>query len=366
MKKLYFVFLIFFAANAGAQESEAAFDNDTTIYTILSETARFPGCEHLDTTIAVKNSCAEASVLSFFNSNIVYPWDARQNGISGMVVVNFVVEKDGLTSNPKLLKDIGGGCGAEAMRIAEAMNDALIKARMRWTPGMKDGKPVRSRFTLPIRFKLTEPPEFVMVGRDTVYVVMDDSISYKGGEAALETFVKSNLKYPSSYKDSCYIGDMDIKALVFPDGLVKVLDVSDFFNLGFDFQFEAIQLGTATSGNWNPATYQNRNVPASIDLSLSFIPTEKSCSSRVDDYNRALQLAGEGENAFNAGTEEIGLEKLNEAIALFPENANFRYLRGQALMNSNKLEEACADFMIVKEVLPNAGVVNELIPLICN
>jgi Gram-negative bacterial TonB protein C-terminal len=102
------IFLLSFIFGATSQEVPEA---DTTIYSVVEEMPRFPGCEAMDTTIQVKTQCAQASLLSFFYDNISYPLEARQNGNEGMVVLTFVVEKDGTIHNPTILKDIGGGCG---------------------------------------------------------------------------------------------------------------------------------------------------------------------------------------------------------------------------------------------------------------
>ena len=232
MKHLFVLIVFTFF---GFQQTEA--QEDTTIYKVTEIQPRFPGCEGLDTTLVVINECSQASLLSFVNSNINYPLEARQNGNEGMVVTTFVVEKDGFISNPKVLKDIGGGCGEEALRVLKGMNEALTNARVKWTPGQKEGKGVRAQYTLPVRFRLQEPDDFVLIGADSVYVTLDDSLRYNGGFEALNQHINENLKYPKSFKDSCLIGDMDVKILVNPDGLVKVLDVNDYYNLGFDFQF---------------------------------------------------------------------------------------------------------------------------------
>lgn len=337
---------------------------DTTVYKIAEIQPRFPGCENLDTTINVINQCAQASLLSFVNGNIVYPWDAQTNGNEGTVVITFVVEKDGYISNPQILRDIGGGCGAEAMRVIEGMNGALKKVNLAWMPGMRAGKAVRTQYTLPVKFRLEDPLDFEMVGKDTVYVVTDDSLSFKGGNAALEAHILENLKYPATFQDSCLVGDMDVTVLVYPDGLVKVLDVNDYFNLGFDFQFEAIQALTSTFGKWNPATRKGRKVPAAYDVFVAFKPTETHCQTRVNEYAQANDLLLEGSALFNQGEKDAGIQKISEAIELFPNNANYLYARGQAYMNTERNAEACEDFKRVKEILP-LGIVNQLIPILC-
>ena len=46
----------------------------------------------------------------------------------------------------KVLRDIGGGCGAEAVRV--------VKSMPKWTPGKQRGKAVRVQFNLPVNFNL--------------------------------------------------------------------------------------------------------------------------------------------------------------------------------------------------------------------
>ena len=78
--------------------------------------------------------------------NIKYPQVAKETGISGTVIVTFVVEKDGSVTNAKILKGIGGGCDEEALRVVSAMP--------KWKAGKQNGVPVRVQFNLPIRFTL--------------------------------------------------------------------------------------------------------------------------------------------------------------------------------------------------------------------
>jgi periplasmic protein TonB len=88
----------------------------------------------------------EAALLAFLQKNIKYPAMAIENHIQGRVYVQFIVELGGTVSQIKVMKDIGGGCGAEAMRVARKMP--------LWKPAKQNGKQVRTRFTMPVLFKL--------------------------------------------------------------------------------------------------------------------------------------------------------------------------------------------------------------------
>jgi len=114
-------------------------------FKVVEEMPRFPGCDHIENE-SERKKCADKALLQFIYKNITYPIFARENGIQGAVVVQFVIERDGLVTNAKLARDIGGGCGEEALRIVNQMP--------KWIPGKQNGKPVKVQFNLPIRFKL--------------------------------------------------------------------------------------------------------------------------------------------------------------------------------------------------------------------
>lgn len=119
------------------------------IFVIAEDMPRFPGCEDLGSK-KEKEECAKLKLLEFIYANIQYPAIARENGVEGTAVISFVVEKDGRVKEAKIVREIGGGCGEEALRVVEQMNND----GKRWTPGKQRGKPVRVMFNLPVKFKL--------------------------------------------------------------------------------------------------------------------------------------------------------------------------------------------------------------------
>jgi protein TonB len=111
------------------QEEE---EEDVQIFTVVENDPEFPG--------------GMEALYKYLRDNIKYPQLARDNNITGKVYVTFVVERDGSIANPRVLKDIGGGCGAEAIRV--------VKSMPKWTPGKQRGKAVRVQFNLPVSFNL--------------------------------------------------------------------------------------------------------------------------------------------------------------------------------------------------------------------
>lgn len=120
------------------------------IFKVVEEMPRFPGCEDMASSMKEKKACADKELYKFLYNNLVYPAMARENGIDGTVVVRFVVEKDGSINGTSVAREIGGGCGDEAVRVVKLMNEQGLK----WSPGKQRGRAVRVMFTLPVRFKL--------------------------------------------------------------------------------------------------------------------------------------------------------------------------------------------------------------------
>ena len=89
------------------------------------------------------------SLYSFIYSNLRYPQEAIDNGIEGRVFITFVIEKDGSITNIKIRRDIGYGCGEEAVRV--------LKMMPKWIPG-KDhlGNIHRTQYNMPINFEFKQ------------------------------------------------------------------------------------------------------------------------------------------------------------------------------------------------------------------
>jgi TonB family protein len=75
-----------------------------------------------------------------------YPKYARENNITGRVIVTFIVEKDGSLSDLKVLQSPHESLSEEALRV--------MKLSPRWRPGMQRGRPVRVQFSVPVAFAL--------------------------------------------------------------------------------------------------------------------------------------------------------------------------------------------------------------------
>lgn len=87
------------------------------------------------------------NLTTFITKNIKYPEVAYKQSLSGKVTLEYVVELHGRVSNIKALVPVGGGCTQEAIRLLQMI---------RWMPGIKNGKAVRTLMKMDIDFKLPD------------------------------------------------------------------------------------------------------------------------------------------------------------------------------------------------------------------
>lgn len=121
-------------------------EEEEEVFKVVEVMPRFPGCEDMDGTNQEKTKCAESKMLQFVYKNLEYPAKARENGVEGIVVTQFIVGKDGVIKDKKILRDLGAGCGDAAMDVLNKFPN--------WIPGKQRGRPVDVQYTMPVRFKL--------------------------------------------------------------------------------------------------------------------------------------------------------------------------------------------------------------------
>ena len=128
MNKYIFSLICFFFMMALPMNAQS--ESNTKVYDVVDEMPCFPG--------------GNKGLMTFIVQNLVYPVTAQENGVQGRVIVSFVVETDGSIINVKVARSVDPSLDREAMRV--------VKAMPKWTPGKKDGKPVRVKYTVPMVF----------------------------------------------------------------------------------------------------------------------------------------------------------------------------------------------------------------------
>ena len=105
-------------------------EEQNKIFEVVEQQPQFPG----------------GSVNGWLADHIKDPVVAAENGISGRVVVQFVVERDGSVSQVRVVRGVDPSLDKEAQRVISSMP--------KWIPGKQNGQAVRSRFTVPVTFRL--------------------------------------------------------------------------------------------------------------------------------------------------------------------------------------------------------------------
>ena len=117
--------------SAGTGVSEDPTDSDVP-FQIVEKMPSFPG--------------GESALNQYLSKNIKYPPIALENGVSGRVICQFVVNRDGSIVDIEVVRSVDKSLDNEAIRV--------IKSMPKWTPGEQRGKPVRVKYTLPVNFRI--------------------------------------------------------------------------------------------------------------------------------------------------------------------------------------------------------------------
>jgi len=93
-----------------------------------------------------RHKCSNITWLNYIYKNLKYPNIAREYGVEGSAIAQFVINKDGSITDIKIKRGLCQDIKFEIIRLLRKMPG--------WNPGLKDGDPVKVIFTLTIKFKL--------------------------------------------------------------------------------------------------------------------------------------------------------------------------------------------------------------------
>lgn len=106
--------------------------DDDKIFDVVEQNAQFPG--------------GDEACYKWLGEHIKYPAICQEQGIQGRVFVSFVVNKDGSIVDVKVMRSPDDNLSKEAERV--------VKQMPKWKPARQGNKTVRSRFNLPVMFRL--------------------------------------------------------------------------------------------------------------------------------------------------------------------------------------------------------------------
>lgn len=232
----------------------------------------------------------EGEMMKFLGTNINYPNAARSNGVEGLAVASFVVEADGSVRDIAIVKSLGHGTDEETKRVVRLMSG-------HWTPGSQKGQTVRVRYTLPVRFALTD------ADRSATANVANRMPQFKGGTEAMQQAMQTHLALPAEAKKEnlnarvmlkFYVdknGDVSnvrldgtkLRKTVGPGSELDYMDASTFRlqNKAVLAKLAASAMAAvkATSGQWEPALKSGQPTSAEVLLPVQFLSSESGRGS---------------------------------------------------------------------------------------
>lgn len=225
------------------------------VFVVVEEMPSFPG--------------GNESLMKFMKDNIRYPEQAKNNNITGMVVLRFVVSYIGTVDNVQVLKSVDPLLDAEAVRV--------VKMLPAWQPGKQGGKQVNVWYTIPVTFGLssnektgpqfTSPPRFIVQGNDTVYLYLKDMPQFPGGQELSTKFKNDNIKYPIVAKNAGFGGIVTVSFIVAKDGSLS--DFSIMSGVSPSIDAEALRVARLMPA-WIPAKENGKPVKAKGGTSFYF------------------------------------------------------------------------------------------------
>lgn len=142
MKKLFILFLFLVSIPLFCQEKDTLLALPAAP-NVINENTIFDG----NTEVEAQYPEGITALRNFIAKHIKYPKKALEYGTEGRVLIKFVVEKDGSVSNVVIVRDIGEGCGEEAIRVIKLTSG-------KWKAAQVNGMPVRSVYKFPVFFRI--------------------------------------------------------------------------------------------------------------------------------------------------------------------------------------------------------------------
>ena len=107
-------------------------DNNPLKFRLVEDLPQYPG--------------GAVELMKWLTKNLRYPKLAQVRKTEGKVIANFYVEKDGSITGLKIVQSLSRECDKEVLRILGMMPN--------WQPGVQNGRPCRTKVSIPIVFKL--------------------------------------------------------------------------------------------------------------------------------------------------------------------------------------------------------------------
>lgn len=119
-------------ASATSVEEQPVAKDTTEVYAIVETAPEYPG--------------GQEGMFRYLAKNLKYPTEAISKGITGRVLLQLTINKNGNIADVKVIKSAHPLLDAEAIRCVRGMD--------KWKPGTLNGEPVDSTYPIPVSFRL--------------------------------------------------------------------------------------------------------------------------------------------------------------------------------------------------------------------
>lgn len=235
---------------------------------------QYPGC---DSSMA---GCSKSKLTEFITSNLVIPAEAKKEGLGGVVMVEFVIEKNGTIGEVRTLHDPGFGLGTAAVNVVSQMKEKKIK----WSPALEKGKRVPFRYMTPVSFNLSRPDEEPQQSttathtKPAVYDVVEVMPMYAGctsspGDTIDCTYMhilkhfQTNLAYPDTALKVGTEGPVIVEFIIDEKGNVTKPLIKS--GLGYGCDEEALRV-IMMMPTWQPGRENGVAVPVRMVMPILF------------------------------------------------------------------------------------------------
>jgi TonB family protein len=148
----------------------------------------------------------------------------------------------------------------------------------KWTPGKQRGKAVKTKYTLPVNFKLDGGVSLGAVSKannssdEIVYIIVEQMPKFNGDlNGDLNGYLAKNIKYPEEARKSGIQGRVIIQFVVDKDGSIS--DVNVVRGVCPALDAEAIRV-VKSMPNWTPGKQRGQNVRVKYTLPINFSLTK--------------------------------------------------------------------------------------------
>ena len=210
---------------------------------------------------------AEEGFREYVGKNTQYPEKAQEQGISGRVFIEFIIDPDGNMRNVNVIRPVNPLLDNEAVRV--------IRESPKWTPGYQRGIAVPVKFTFPVVFKLngssSSDPKSPQspASTDGIFSIVDEMPMFNGkpAEEGFREYMGKNTRYPDKAAIDGIQGRVFIEFVINPNG--TLVDAKVIRPVDPLLDAEALRVINASPA-WTPGKMDGKKVSVKYTFPVEF------------------------------------------------------------------------------------------------